>query len=313
MADAEARSKERGARSKKQEGGSLPEADGSGREAGPRHDDSGCGEDVSAAQWTGSFVYHPARILLVDDARNQCRSMACAFEAAGFEPLAAWTSDDARRLVDRQPFDCAVIDWQLTGWWRDGIGLAAELKEPWPRTPVVLVSHFVEQYVKSSSKLELTEVDVFCPKDPFAAVLQTVAQFARDYRDTIVWAGVEEVLARLDAPARKLDDRVRNVISRVCVDLTGAWDMPELCEAAGRVQPRDLGRAFGSSLGVRPKHFVKMVRVATAKPMVARGDLKQEAIAARVGFRNKQRLYDAFRDIEKLPPGAFAPGRGDSQ
>lgn len=229
--------------------------------------------------------------------------MAYAFESAGFESFAVWTRDDARRLIKRQPFDCAVIDWQLTGWGRDGIGLAAELKDPWPRTPVVLVSGYTKQYVES--RLDPTEVDVFCPKEPFADVLQTATQFVQDYRDRVVWAAVEEALARLDAPARRLDDRVRNVISRVCIDLTSDWHVPELCEAAGRVPKRDLRGVFRSELHLRPRDFVKMIRVATAKRIIQRGGLKQDAIATMVGFRNAQRMNEAFNELEGQPPGAF--------
>lgn len=80
------------------------------------------------------------KILVVDDSRLARMSMARALNAAHADwiRLEAANADEAISLVRQNSVDVAVIDFNMPG--RDGLQLAAELRQFAPAMPLAIVS-----------------------------------------------------------------------------------------------------------------------------------------------------------------------------
>lgn len=87
-----------------------------------------------------NFVNAPARhrILCVDDDPAVCELLVLRFLNAGFSAQAVSCASDALRLVEREPVDLLVLDYEMPGM--NGIELAAELRRRVPKTPLVMIS-----------------------------------------------------------------------------------------------------------------------------------------------------------------------------
>ena len=80
------------------------------------------------------------RILVVDDSRLARMSVAKALTVShpDWERLEAANAEEAIGIVKGKPVDIALVDFNMPG--RDGLELAAELRELAPRMPVAVVS-----------------------------------------------------------------------------------------------------------------------------------------------------------------------------
>ena len=86
----------------------------------------------------------PYKILIVDD--SKLARMSVAKVLGGLRPdwerTEATNADEALALVRQQPVDIALLDFNMPG--RDGLSLAAELRQIRPEMPVALVSANVQ-------------------------------------------------------------------------------------------------------------------------------------------------------------------------
>jgi CheY-like chemotaxis protein len=80
------------------------------------------------------------RILIVDDSKLARMSVARALGALRpeWERLEATNSDEALALIQHQKVDVVLLDFNMPG--RDGLSLAAELRDIRPGLPVALIS-----------------------------------------------------------------------------------------------------------------------------------------------------------------------------
>jgi CheY-like chemotaxis protein len=80
------------------------------------------------------------KVLIVDD--SKLARMAVAKTLGGLRPdwirVEATNADEALALVHQSAFDMALLDFNMPG--RDGLTLAAELRELSPRMPVAVIS-----------------------------------------------------------------------------------------------------------------------------------------------------------------------------
>jgi len=80
------------------------------------------------------------RLLVVDDEANHARVMAIGLRIEGFEVETAGEAEGAMGLLDKAPFDLAIVDLMMPG--TNGIQLARMVREKFPRTQVVLTSAY---------------------------------------------------------------------------------------------------------------------------------------------------------------------------
>ena len=78
------------------------------------------------------------KILLVDDEEKILVSLSAALNDEGMAVKSAKTAEEAVPLLERESFDCALLDIWLPG--KDGLSLLEEIKKRWPETAVVMIS-----------------------------------------------------------------------------------------------------------------------------------------------------------------------------
>ena len=91
-------------------------------------------------------------VLIVDD--SKLARMAVAKALSKLRPewgrLEATNADEALALVRQQPVNVALLDFNMPG--RDGLSLAAELREIRPEVPVAVISANVQHEVMARAK-----------------------------------------------------------------------------------------------------------------------------------------------------------------
>jgi CheY-like chemotaxis protein len=87
------------------------------------------------------------KVLIVDDSKLARMSVAKVLGALrpDWERTEATNADEALALVRQQPIDIALLDFNMPG--RDGLSLAAELRQTRPDMPVALISANVQTEV----------------------------------------------------------------------------------------------------------------------------------------------------------------------
>jgi len=87
------------------------------------------------------------KVLIVDDSKLARMSIAKALTSLqpDWTRVEATNADEALALAKQSPFDIALLDFNMPG--RDGLGLAADLREMSPDMPIALVSANVQQEI----------------------------------------------------------------------------------------------------------------------------------------------------------------------
>ena len=91
----------------------------------------------------------PYRVLIVDDSKLARMSVAKVLAAlrADWTRVEATNADEALALAKQFPVDVALLDFNMPG--RDGLALAAELRDLFPQMPCAVISANVQQEVVS--------------------------------------------------------------------------------------------------------------------------------------------------------------------
>jgi DNA-binding response OmpR family regulator len=104
-----------------------------------------------------------ARLLLVDDERSILFALGDFFSDWGFQVRTASSLGEARRELETQPFDAALVDLQLSPEERcGGRRLVAELRQRWPHTRVVVLTAYGSPAVVK--QMEALRVDALLSK-----------------------------------------------------------------------------------------------------------------------------------------------------
>ena len=87
------------------------------------------------------------KVLIVDDSKLARMSIAKALTSLrpDWTRAEATNADEALALAKQSPFDIALLDFNMPG--RDGLSLAADLREMSPDMPVALISANVQQEI----------------------------------------------------------------------------------------------------------------------------------------------------------------------
>jgi DNA-binding NtrC family response regulator len=91
------------------------------------------------------------RILLVDDEPGILQTLRIILTADGYEVETAWSSKEARSILNQESFDVVVTDFNLPGM--KGDELAGLIKERWPHTAVMMLSGSAEILLASGRAL----------------------------------------------------------------------------------------------------------------------------------------------------------------
>src|ERR1700759_1225748 len=92
------------------------------------------------------------RVLVVDDSKLARMAVAKALSALhpDWARIEATNADEAYALVKQSPVDIALLDFNMPG--RDGLTLAAELRDLHPAMPVAVISANLQHEVVSKAR-----------------------------------------------------------------------------------------------------------------------------------------------------------------
>jgi two-component system response regulator PilR (NtrC family) len=94
----------------------------------------------------------PAKILIVDDQESIRILLTTFFKKEGYEPYYAPNAQTALKLVEKIPFDLALVDIKMPGM--DGLTLLGNLKKKLPEMPVIIITAYpsIDSAVKAMHK-----------------------------------------------------------------------------------------------------------------------------------------------------------------
>jgi CheY-like chemotaxis protein len=92
------------------------------------------------------------RILIVDDSKLARMAVAKILNSLRpeWERMEATNADEALALLRQQPIDVALLDFNMPG--RDGLSLAADLRDMLPKLPVAVISANVQTEVVARAR-----------------------------------------------------------------------------------------------------------------------------------------------------------------
>jgi CheY-like chemotaxis protein len=89
-------------------------------------------------------------ILMVDDDPDECRNMSDILSDRGFAVDTAHEGHTALLLVQRQPYDLALLDLRMPGM--DGLTLCREVTRVRPATVALLITGYPEDVVPAEAQ-----------------------------------------------------------------------------------------------------------------------------------------------------------------
>lgn len=101
------------------------------------------------------------------------------------------------------------------------------------------------------------------------------------------------------------DPRVASALRTLHSDITRAWTVPDLADAAGMSRSAFFDR-FTRMVGSRPMEYLTIWRMAVARNLLRSGGLALDEVAARVGYGSASTFSTAFSRHTGQPPGRFA-------
>jgi transcriptional regulator GlxA family with amidase domain len=84
-------------------------------------------------------------------------------------------------------------------------------------------------------------------------------------------------------------------------DPAHGWTVDELADRA-HTSPRNLGRLFRRHAGISPQAYVRKIRTAAARELLAQPDLNLDRVAEMVGFSSAEQLRRAWKRFEPATP-----------
>jgi len=123
------------------------------------------------------------RILVVDDDRRMVKTICDILIVTGHEAVAAYTGDEAVRLVRSGAHDCVLMDIKMPG--ADGISVLQMIKDQAPELPVVLMSAYATEAQVAEAKAQGAYAVLNKPFD-VQMVLSFLALLRREERILVV-------------------------------------------------------------------------------------------------------------------------------
>jgi DNA-binding NtrC family response regulator len=90
------------------------------------------------------------KILVVDDDRRIVKTTCDILKIKGYEPIAAYSGEEAVEKVRNDPPDCVLMDIKMTGI--NGVEALKQMQEIVPALPVVLVSAYATNDLMEEAK-----------------------------------------------------------------------------------------------------------------------------------------------------------------
>jgi len=126
-------------------------------------------------------------------------------------------------------------------------------------------------------------------------------------------AGADPQLSPWLCHRNHIDPRVHSAQDLVLRDPAHGWTVAELADRA-HTSPRHLGRLFQQHAGISPQAYVRRIRTAAARELLAQPGLNLNLVAEMVGFSSAEQMRRAWKRFERATPAhqrrAAAPQPG---
>lgn len=103
-----------------------------------------------------------------------------------------------------------------------------------------------------------------------------------------------------------LHPKVHQIQDLVIREPCAEWTVAELARRI-HTSPRNLTRLFNAHAGIPPLTYLRKVRTAAAKELVANSDLSMERVAEMTGFASAEQMRRAWRKFERTRPTDARP------
>ena len=114
-------------------------------------------------------------------------------------------------------------------------------------------------------------------------------------------AGADAQLSPWLCHRNHIDPRVHGAQDLVVRDPAHDWSVAELARRS-HTRPRNLGRLFQQHAGISPQAFVRKIRTAAAKELLAQPELNVNLVAEMVGFSSAEQMRRAWKRFERATP-----------
>ena len=149
------------------------------------------------------------RVLLADDHEVVRKGIRAILEdrCSPIEIAEAGTGDAALALLDKQPFDAAVLDLSMPG--RSGIDLLAEVKHRHPKLPVLILSLYTEEQfalraLRAGASGYVTKA---AASEQLVAAFEKIVRGGKYITDTLAERIASQAGGETGAPHDRLSDR----------------------------------------------------------------------------------------------------------
>ncbi len=229
-------------------------------------------------------------VLIVDDEDRVAAFLERAIKGAepNWKVETRSNGTDALKLLENQPFHLAILDINLPDL--TGLDVLKAMKQKFIRTEVILITGYAT----------------------LDTAIEAVRLGARDFLRKPF--KTSEFISKLRVAAGTIVDKERHISPHILADRLDEF----VREHAGepRLRLKDLHEHFRISRSYACRLFQKHVgatfrkrlsyyRVESAKKLISSSDLTLGAISADCGFKNQQRLRDAFVSLEGMPPSQY--------
>ncbi len=218
-------------------------------------------------------------VLVVDDEPSALEAMGAALESE-FQVFFASDPRNASEIFETQPVDLVVLDVFLNG--ASGLDLLAHLREK-SDVPVLLISGYGTK----------------------ETVVEGLRSHANDYLDkpfnAIQLLDRARTLIAQGPRPNHISDRVRRFIDQ---HYMREWTVDRLARALN-LSVRTMRQTFRQHYQQSVMDFLKELRIAKARELLATTDLPIQKVATEVGFRDPHYFSRVFRQRVGKSPRAF--------
>ncbi len=236
-------------------------------------------------------------VFIVDDKKLTRESLikTIAWEVRGFRVIgSAGDGISAEEEIRRLRPDVLISDIRMPG--RDGLELAALVRELLPDTKVIIITGF-DRFEYAQKSLRVGAVDVILKpirNEDLEAALDRV-------RDRLETSEQDKSSHDLQAPDEDYGHLTRAVLSYIEQNLDQEISLNSLA-AMYRVTPSHLSRMFKRETGITFLRYLNGQRLEKARVMLEDPQYRISEIAAACGFNSPLQFSKTFKDFFNQSP-----------
>ena len=229
-------------------------------------------------------------VLIVDDEKSAAAFLEKSISSAepNWNVQTCSSGTEALNILAKNPFHLAILDINLPDL--TGLDVLKVIRQKHSRTEVILITGYATLDIAIEA-VRLGARDFL--RKPFRT-----SDFISKVRVTAGTIANKERHISPHILADRLDEFVKGHANNPSLRLGDAYERFGISKSyACRLFQKHVGASFRKRLS--------FYRVESAKELISSSDLTLGAISTQCGFKNQQRLRDAFVNLEGIPPSQY--------